>query len=327
MASIAVAETPNLHIISTGPGSTFTGFEATGRYPTHYLKFFSKCVDSISQSARPAGVFGRVEFEIPYPPLMNPKPNLIIGVLFFAAATSQSYAAALLPIAASGWNQDIVIGSGEAFTGTTATMDANTVNTGNTWYGVGNNGAAPLTGLPVGPTVSVATPSDLTFDLQSFTANNAILTGSGFSNSGLLTLTTPTSLLRLALIGSRASGVGSTTITVNYATGAPDVFSGGAIDQDWSATTFADAAFKSQGRVNLPGGSYNQVNVANRMTLFQSVFTLTNTSNVVSVNIANSGGGNSAIMALSGEINPIPEPSVTALLGLAALGLFSRRRR
>lgn len=247
--------------------------------------------------------------------------RLKIGIFVFASTISQSNAAALVPVAVTGWNQDIVIGSGETLAGRTATMDFGVGGGVNTWYGIGQNISAPLTGLPVGLTNSVATPSDFSFELQPFTQNNALL------NGGLLTLASPTSMLRLGLIGSSANGIADITVTVNYQSGAPQVFSSaGAINQDWANTSFTDAAFKSLGRLNVDTGTYDQVNNAGRMTLFQSVYALNNTSKVVSVNITDGGNGNQAIMAISGE-ELIPEPSSVVLVGISALGLLVRRRR
>ncbi len=246
--------------------------------------------------------------------------RLKIGVFIFAATVSQSHAAGLVPIAATGWNQDIVIGSGEGLAGRTATMDEGIGGGANTWYGVGNNVLAPSTGLPVGPTNSLATGSDFTFQLQPFNANNALL------NGGTLTLSSPTSMLRLGLIGSTAVGTSDITVTVNYASGAPDVFtSAGAINLDWALNSPADTAYISQGRLNVSTGTYSLVNNPNFMSIFQSVYTLTNTSNVVSIGIVKNGPGNNAIMAISGEV--IPEPSAVVLVGISALGLFARRRR
>ena len=60
--------------------------------------------------------------------------------------------------------------------------------------------------------------------------------------------------------------------------------------------------------------------------LYESIITLTNTtSNVTSINLVQTGAGNTAIMAISGEA--IPEPSAFAFLAAAGLCGLARRRR
>lgn len=227
----------------------------------------------------------------------------------------------MLPIAATGWNQDVVIGSGDTIAGRTATMDGG--NLGFTWYGVGFNTGASTTGLPTGLTTSEATPTDLSFQLQPFgttaggNVNNAIFQG------GTLTMSTPMPYIRLALIGSTGGGSSNMTVTVNYSSGPTQFFSsfnnGAAadwFDQGSTATT-------ANGRVNVATGAFNAVNTGNPR-LYQSVFTLNNNvGNVTSVVIT--ATGNNAVMAISGEA--IPEVSSIALLGLSAIGFALRRRR
>ncbi|HEX8312350.1 MAG TPA: PEP-CTERM sorting domain-containing protein [Chthoniobacteraceae bacterium] len=238
-----------------------------------------------------------------------------------STAFSQIDAAALVPLEATGWNQDIVIGAGETTAGRTATMDDGVGGGRDTWYGVGRNSAAPSTGLPVGPTTSQTTP-DLTFTLQPFSASNAVF------NGGTLLLATPTPLLRLALIGSSGGQAANLTVTVNFADTSTQVFNnlgGSSVNSDWF--NGSPVAYTANGRITTGDGSFNNVN-ANNPRLYQSIFTIADsTKNVVSVTIANAAGngGKSAIMAISGEA--IPEPSTVGLLGLAALGLVGRRRR
>ena len=238
-----------------------------------------------------------------------------------AASLANGHAAAMLPIAATGWNQDVVIGAGDTTAGRTATMDGS--NTRYTWYGVGYNTTDPTTGLPTGLTTSTATPTDLSFQLQPFgtsagNVNNAIYQG------GTLTMTTPMPYIRLALIGATGSGSSNMTVTVNYSSGPAQVFglNNAGVARDWFGG--GDIARTANGRVDVDNGGFDNVN-NNNPRLYQSVLALNNTTdNVTSVVIATSGGNN-AIMAISGEA--IPEVSSFALLGLSAIGFALRRRR
>jgi len=256
----------------------------------------------------------------------NPmKPTTMKLTLLLSAALGASlangHAAAMLPIAATGWNQDVVIGSGDTIAGRTATMDGG--NLGFTWYGVGFNAAAPTTGLPTGLTTSEDTPTDLSFQLQPFgtlaggNVNNAIFQG------GTLTMTTPMPYIRLALIGSTGGGSSNMTVTVNYSSGPAQVFgfNNAGVARDWFGG--APTAFTAAGRIRVDDEVFNAVG-SGEPRLYQSVFTLNNNvGNVTSVVIT--ATGNNAVMAISGEA--IPEVSSFALLGFSAIGFALRRRR
>ena len=218
-----------------------------------------------------------------------------------------------MPLSATGWNQDVVIGAGDAFSGRTVTMDGFF-----NWYGVGRNPSALTTGLPVGPTPSATTPSDLIFQLQPFgvggvTVDNAIF------NGGTLTLTTPMPLTRLALIGSTGNGDADITVTLNYAVGPPQVFTSlgtSSINRDWFGTDPV-IAYTAGGRVDVVNETFQTFAIF--PNLFQTVFATNNSSNLVSVTIADGGTGNNAIMAISGE--PIvPEPFSLIVWSLLIVG-------
>lgn len=241
-----------------------------------------------------------------------------IAPCFFACVAVPVSAATMLPLDATGWNEDVVIGASETVADRTATMDGG--NQGATWYGEGFNVGAPDTGLPIGPTDSQAS-SDLTFSLQPFDANNAVYQG------GTLTLDTPQRFLRLAFVGSTGNGTADLTITINFSdSSSPEVFSGlsgTSINSDWFFNS--PAAYIADGRVNVDSGDTDNVN-NDQPRLYENVFELSNTTSAVeSVDIANNGGGFNAVMAISGEV--VPEPSTALLAALGGLGLLRRRRR
>ncbi len=94
------------------------------------------------------------------------------------------------------YNQDMVVENtapppiGRA---TTASMDGGTNNTGNIWYEVGFNSAAPGTGLPApGATFTHASLPDHQYTMPpSYTAPNALLIASAQVTTGALTLVSP----------------------------------------------------------------------------------------------------------------------------------------
>ena len=251
------------------------------------------------------------------------KPTIMKLTLLVSAALAASlangHAAAMLPIAATGWNQDIVIGAGDTTAGRTQTMEGG--NSNFTWYGVGYNTANPTTGLPTGLTTSTTTPTDLSFQLQPFGTTAGGNVSNAIFQGGTLTMSTPMPYIRLALIGSIGGGGATVGVTVNFSSGPAQVFSfpDVGIGRSWFGAT--PTAVAGRGRVNVGTGAFDNVGQDNPR-LYQSVLTLNNTTdNVTSVVITGPG----AIMAISGEA--IPEVSSFALLGLSAIGFGLRRRR
>ena len=129
-------------------------------------------------------------------------------------------------------------------------------------------------------------------------------------------------MVRLALIGSTGNGDSNLSVTVNFADLSTETFpltGTTGIEQDWFGGT--GIAYTAGGRTE--GSGFGTP--GDNPRLYQSVFTLVNqTSAVTSVTIGNAGG-NSAIMAISGEA--VPEPTSAVLLGLGALSLMGIRRR
>ena len=253
------------------------------------------------------------------------KKQIITALSLGGALISLSEAAVFVPIAATGWNQDIVVGAGEtANTATSATLDGVDVK-GDTFYGVGYNTNAgdEATGLPTGLTASTSTSGSdtVTFQLQDFNENNAIFEG------GTLTLATPSAFSQLAIIGTTSRGSAAMTITVNYASGPAQIFeTTGGINQDWFNATVG-LTYIANGRVNATSGDFNNVN-NNNPRLYQNILTLNNSSTVTSLVVTGADGGNgdarNVIMAISGIA--VPEPSAF-LLSLAGFVCFLRRRR
>ena len=74
-----------------------------------------------------------------------------VGLTFFFVASGAvlSWAdlagAQAIPLAGTGYNENVVVGVGETFSGApiTATVDGGTSKSGNTWYQLGQNSVAP----------------------------------------------------------------------------------------------------------------------------------------------------------------------------------------
>jgi predicted alpha-1,6-mannanase (GH76 family) len=216
-----------------------------------------------------------------------------------------------VPMAVTGYNEDIVVeasaGLPGALTGvTTATMDGGLNNTANTWYEMGYVVTAPATGLPhPGSTITNLSAQDHRYMLApSYTANNAVLL---YSNSPTVKVIPITSSSYPALSFLVGAGNGPTTVgyAIGHANGA--VENGSFIVPDW--VNKSPVAYVANGRVNIGSKTVSFLNSGNPR-LYAVDISLTQPT-VAVTNIAlswasGSAGSTAAIFALSGGSSSLP---------------------
>jgi len=229
------------------------------------------------------------------------------------------------PIAVTGYNADIVV---EAAAGplsnagaltaaplttfTTATMDAGTNNTGNTWYEQGYVPAYPLTGLPPAGSILVSTNlPDHSYQMApDYTQPNAIYVEAD-NPAAEITFANPTPFSALSFLSANANGDENLAVAIGHADGTweTNYF----LSHDWFDS--APAAFSANGRIDLDTGVINNLNNA-VPHLFEAQFPLTDTASPVTsawllwTNAANTGG-RTVVLAVSGSAG-VPAPIINA---------------
>lgn len=245
--------------------------------------------------------------------------------------------AAVSPIAATGWNQDMIIDNPSPYDASiTGTMDGGFGQVENwTWpaedtYPIwdGTQGVDTFVeGFVAGPQNSLT--GNGTFELQPFAGLNAV--GLNGSESGTLTLVTPASYASIALYGASGFGPKTADVLLTFDDSSTTLFqvaSGAGIGSDWFNTN-ADKAYEVKNRVSNKSEEgytilFRQQNDV--IGINESFFALSASDQVkllTSVTITNTGGDRMVVFALSGQ--QVPEPGALLLGSVGLLGMVRRR--
>jgi len=233
----------------------------------------------------------------------------------------------------------------------TATMDGGTAETGNTWYEVGVNTAAPATGIRTGIIVGQTDPLS-TYLFEPATGNNALMLDNN-AKSGTLTFLKPLSLSGLSLSGASGNGTGTLVPTLRFSDNTSSTL-GGVTLGDWFNNV--PRVQTTQGRIDAVGNSFNNAGADNPRVLASNL-TLSAADAakfVTSIELAWTGSGantHTAIFGISGDftglgiysaiplnassfnqdiivgLQEVPEPGTMVLLGLGAVGMIACYRR
>ena len=226
----------------------------------------------------------------------------------------------------TGWNQDIIAEK----TAATPTAGTSAGCSGWVWYESGSPSSTQ--GLPSDGSLTSSFGSGLTFQLQPYAAQNAVVIGSGFPGSATVNLTTPANFTALQLLASAQGGSGITwTAQLNFsdASTTTETFS----DPDW---TFGggNSAINNSGLVSRGdtwGGFY-----AGNLHIFEHDITLSATDQLKTLNsitLAKTSSPDAELMffALDGNLlSVVPEPTtllIWSLLVGMAIGVGWKRKR
>jgi hypothetical protein len=247
------------------------------------------------------------------------KTSLLATCSLVAFSASASLAsAAVVPVAVTGFTQDVIAEAGAPTTAGAVTAPFEFFGAPFTLYEKGHLGNA-IGGLPSTTLVSQSDPTQ-TFQLRPFTGSNSLQLHRDVT-SGTLTLSTPQAYTALRVLAGTTWGPATVNYSLTYASGSNDT--GSISVPDWFGG--ASPVISGLGRVLTTGGFDNSN--PNDPRLYSIGIPVDSSRNLLSIGLtyANTNNTNAAIniFAVSGTVVPEPTTAV-ALLGLAGLMLNRR---
>ena len=235
------------------------------------------------------------------------------------------------PVALTGFTQDIIAnGPGAVSATTTADIDGGTAApyTGYCLMAqdyVGPTGQVPNTtaypaatypALETSGLFTSALNSAITFQLAPYSANNALRLA-GAAASGTLTFATPSPASELYVIGTSGNAASSLDVTVTFADGTTQVFTGQVLP-DWFATTSPTTVVREKlGRVSRADNAVQYTGSPVGPRLYQLKLTLLQsniTKNIASISFTKAlAAGNAVILAATAGAYPVCAATPTNL--------------
>jgi hypothetical protein len=213
-----------------------------------------------------------------------------LALLALSVGTFSAAQAALVPVAVTGYNADVVAnGAGTVASSTTDDVDGGAVGNRFNFMAptfVNPSGVAPTTSLPANGLFTSATTPGLTYQFAPYTANNSLrINGAG---SGVLTFSNPYSAYDVYLLATSGNGASTFTATVNFADGTSQIFTNISA-ADWFSGT-ANIALRGFGRVGRDNNTIQNSTTDPRLYEFRLTMLTSNIGKVIqSVSISKSG--------------------------------------
>src|SRR5690625_4021069 len=218
---------------------------------------------------------------------------IMLGTTYFWQVQAQDY----WQLEATGYNDDVVAdGSGSASATTTAGIDnGQFAFASEDWQGTPEGSGLPANGI-----INSSSITELSYQIPPYDENNSLrLTG---TDSGTLTLTDPTAMSRLYILGVSGEGDSNLDITVTFNDGSTESFEQKMIP-DWYYSTALPVEKQGFGRVSLSDDNFEE-DVSNpRLYRLQLAITADNwEKEVTEIAFEKTNAGDSVlnIMALSG---------------------------
>ena len=242
---------------------------------------------------------------------------LLLANVFGNVAVAQTYQAVTI---SSGFNYDVVANG-------TTTDPASTITTSpyNALDGVGYTfisqdfsygGVTPAYYLPTGGLLTSSSLPGLTYQLASYSANNALeLHG----NNGTLAFATPVAASKVFVLGTTGSGTSTATFTVNFSDGSTQTGTTASYP-DWFTGPFEVTVGD---RFNVNTNTYDLEYPNPGLYVGTITISAANCSKLISsIKVAQTGSGDLAVMAISIQLPPVIS-TVTggAICGSGTVGL------
>jgi hypothetical protein len=227
-----------------------------------------------------------------------------IKLLILLVMTSFSSFAAFTPVTITGFNEDVIAnGSGSAASSVSANISANGFDGGGYVFVAQNytgGSGTPTYYLPNGGLVSSLVTPGLTFQLASYSANNALEIATLLGNTtGTLTFTTPRTAGALFLVGTAGNGPATFTATVNFSNSTSQTFTGLSFP-DWYSGT---ASVNGIGRASVTDNHFEGSSTTPHLSEIPLVLSTANWAlTITSITITKTGTtGQLAIFGVSAE--------------------------
>lgn len=241
----------------------------------------------------------------------------IIGIFTLALMALQLSAQSPVVLTSASFNFDAVAESSPATSTTTNGMD---LNNGSVLYAPSHPNAPAGTGMPSSGTV---TDGAITYNLQSYSGNNALFLNQAIGSSGTMHYATPAPAETIHFLATSGNGDYPVNITVNFSDNTSEQIATGTIIDDWFNNN--PFAFTTDGVMVRSSQAVNNPNSGNpRLYSYSHNISLANQSkNISSIEFTKSGGSTSArgyVFAVASTVSaPIPTMGEWALITLALI--------